>query len=112
MKVRATLDLQSILASIGRYYTDIQRPDIGERKVRAIFLAIRNLAQQRIGHRADSNLPVDYRRMNVEDYAIFYRVLQDHVLVCEVRHASRRPLKPITHKRKASSAERRGFEVN
>ncbi len=100
------------MSGIEAYYAGESLAHIGERKVRAILVAIGSLAQRRIGHRADNDLPREYRRMNVEDYAVFYLEKTDSVLVYDVRYEGRKPLKPATHRRRATKAERDSFDVN
>ncbi len=112
MKVISGRNVPDTLIDIGRFYRKMDRDDVGERKVKAILAAIRELAKRQIGHHADNDLPANYRCRIVDTYHIFYLIDHENntIYVYDVRHGARKPLKPETHRRHASQAKRDNVE--
>ncbi len=98
---------------IDEYYTGHGRPDLADRYVDAVDVAMRRLAKYHQHRRTSDDLPRRFRRTLAGYYVIYYEVDEaaQTVYVYEVRHGARKPLTPTTHLRRASKARRDNVEL-
>jgi plasmid stabilization system protein ParE len=107
MRVRVPPSVEARIRDEAYFYLTHASLDVARRIARELREAIDRLADKHIGSRIEG-LPVNYQRVKVKPFYIFYRLDAegDYVLVYLIRHEKQRPFTPAIHKRLAARAER------